>query len=301
MLLVAIARRRAAPGGGDPRALGALQKAIRQSGDRFERLLIAREFVLLGEIAAARTILNEEGVFLGKADLTSVEYVLALQCAKACCKTEERVLLETTAIEAMKRDIGAERLLEATPTFVNRLERNVANGPLGIPLPLSDHASELGLSSWQEMIAAIRRFQFDRQAEQELGLLNAQIRTLSEAGSPAVRLALWGVHLDRFEAHLGLIDRIRPNIADDETPMARDLSLMRPRAQRVAKLWREHLLASEHAQADRQLDANSRILGGRKRIRSTLGPRSRRRRRRTLKTCAGICEAGQRPPGRDRL
>jgi hypothetical protein len=254
LLLLAIARRRAAAGGWDPRALDALHLAQRQSKDRFERLLIARELVAFGDHTNARTILNEEEVFSGKKDMAPIEYVLALQCAKLCARDEEQKLLDAAATESLKRDVAAGRFLRYGKRFLDRLNEYLAGGLLEIALPARPDAPEVQTSDWHEMMTALERFRLDRQGEPELRLLNEKVTDLSGADSPWSRFALWGLHLDRFDAHLQVIDRLRPPVGEDETPMARDLSFVRSRAQQVAQLWRAHLLATEPSHADRQLD-----------------------------------------------
>ena len=253
LLLLAIGRRMAAGGGWDPRTLEILRLAQRQSSDRFERLIIARELVTMGDLASARTILSEEGAFSDTRDFTPIEYVVALQCAKVCGGEEHRKLLEAAAGDALKRDIAAGRFLRYGKHFLERLNKHLSGESLQIALPDRAGAPEAELSSWSELVEAIKRFQSSRQTWQELRLLNEQVEALSRAGSPCSRFALWGLHLDRFDAHLGMIDRLRPAVADDETPMARDLSLVRPRARQAAQLWRAHLLASEPAYAERLL------------------------------------------------
>jgi hypothetical protein len=253
LLLLAIARRKAAGGGWDPRGLEALRRAQRQSTNRFERLVIARELVTFGDLTAARAILSDEGAFSGRGDFTPIEYVVALQCAKVCCGEEQRKLLEASARESLKRDVEAGRFLRHGDRFLKRLNDHLAAGALEIAFARRESVGAPGLSSWHELVQAIERLQSGRQAGQELRLLNDQVEAQLEAGSLFARFALWGLHLDRFDAHLGMIDRLRPTVADYETPMARDLSPVRMRARQVTSLWRAHLLTGDPVDAERLL------------------------------------------------
>lgn len=253
LLLSAIGRRKLSAGGWDPRAIEALRRAQRQSNNRFERLVIAREFVTFGDLAAARSILTEEGAFSGRGDFTPIEFIVALQCAKLCCSEDQRKLLEESARDALRRDAEAGRFIGYGQRFLERLNAHLDAGPLHIAFPGRETPPAHRLSTWLELENAINRFQSVRAAGQELRLLNEQVQALSGTGSPYSRFALWGLHLDRFDAHLGIIDRLRPAVAEYETPMARDSSPSRPRARQVTLFWREYLLTREPAEAERLL------------------------------------------------
>jgi hypothetical protein len=251
LLQLAIARRTATAGGWDPGTLDALDRAQRQSTDRFERLLIARELVLLGELPRARTILREEGVLSDKLDLTAIEYVLALQCAKRCFDEDVRARLVAAAIEALQRDLGAGRFAGDAHRYLDRLKRHLET-PLDIAAPVrARHA--VTDSAWRTLLKELDRLHRERRSEQELRLLNDKVDALSHGSAPFARLALWGLHLDRFDAQLRVIHRLRPTVADDETPLARDLSPVRSRARTLAQLWRSHLLAGDPVEAERRL------------------------------------------------
>jgi hypothetical protein len=252
LLLLAIARRKAAGGGWDPRALEALHEAQRQSTDRFERLLIAKELVHLSDLASARTILAEEHVLSDRRDLTPIEYVLALQCAKPCLEPKEREMLEAAAIEAIRRDADAGHFLRYGHRFASRLKSNIEQR-LEITFPTGGAAPDVETSKWKQLVDQLERLHNEPSGEQELRLLNTKVDELRDTYSPFARLALWGLHLDRFDAQLRMIDRLRPRVADDQTPMARDVSPRRSRAQQLARRWRTYLVESEPAQASRQL------------------------------------------------
>jgi hypothetical protein len=260
LLLLAIARRTATAGGWDPRTLDALERAQRQSKDRFERLVIARELVALGELSRARAILREEDVLSTKLDLTAIEYVLALQCAKLCFDDDERARLAAAAVDALQRDLGAGRFAHHAHLYLERLKRNL-EAPLEIAAPAHTPGADVaGVadSAWRTLTRELDRLQQERRSEQELRLLNDKLDALADDGSPFARLALWGLHLDRFDAQIRLIHRLRPTVADDETPLARDSSPVRTRSRVLAQLWRAHLGASHPDQAERLL---GKILG----------------------------------------
>jgi tetratricopeptide (TPR) repeat protein len=252
-LLLAIARRKAAFGGWDPRVLDNLIRAEHESEDRFERLLIARELVQFGQLAFARAILEEEGVFSIKQDLTAIDYVLALQCAKLCADEARQKLLERAAIKTLQRDVGAGRFCQYGKRFADRLNSNLSQEPLEIAFPTQDEMSKIEASPWRTLVTELDRLGKERQSGQELRLLNEKVDGLSGTGSYFSGFALWGLHLERFNTQLRMIERLRPAVAEDEMPIARDASALRSRARSLARLWRSYLLANEPLQAQSRL------------------------------------------------
>jgi hypothetical protein len=259
LLLLAMARRKAARGW-DPRAAELLEQARPESKDRFERLIIARELVELGEPARARAILEEEGVLGDTSDLTPIEFVVAVRCAKQCASEAERAQLEKAASDALERDVAAGRFVHDAGGFVVRLNTVLEERHVTVPAAASDAAREAEISEWRELTALLARLKDQRHGDQELRLLNERVAAVSGPGSPFSRLALWGLHFDRFDAHMRMVDQLRPTVSDDEVPLARDLTPVRPRAQRLAELWRANLLAKQDVRAIQEFLAEEREL-----------------------------------------
>jgi hypothetical protein len=252
-LRLAIARRRAAVGEWDLLSLRALHRAELQSEDRLERLLIARELALLGQLPQARAILTREGAFSSALDLTPVEYVLALQIAEYCVIAEpERQVLERAAVATLQRDVDAGRFLWSGRRFVERLETSLKRSSK-IPIPAKEQPAEAEASSWQTLVSELARLHREQRADQELRLLNERVEALAAATSPFSHFALWGLHRDRMNVVIRAVDQLHPNVADDQIPMARDLALVRLRAQALAGRWDEFLLATRPSEAEQRL------------------------------------------------
>jgi hypothetical protein len=258
LLLLAIARRKF-NGVGDERALDALRSAERQSTDRFERLLIGRELVRHGDLAGARGILTEEGVLSDPRDLTAIEYVVALEVAAACAGDDERRRLGAAAGAALQADLAAGRVTGARERYLARLNPQLGDAPIAVVLTAEAEPASLEISDHGAFVAELDRLRTARQGEQELRVLTERVDATGPAGSPAARFTLWGLHLDRFDVQLRSIDRLRPTVADDELPLTRDPSPIRPRAAYLAALWRAQLQAAPD-DAERALDRIRTVL-----------------------------------------
>ncbi|HME91736.1 MAG TPA: hypothetical protein VKE49_09950, partial [Myxococcaceae bacterium] len=253
-LCLAIARRRAAVGEWDLRSLEALRRAELQSDDRLERLLIAREFALLGQLPRARAILAEEGVLSKAFDLTPIEYVLALGIAESSVIGEaEREILEQAAVATLHRDIDAGHFPHFGGRFLERLGVSLKR-QLENPFRVKEEPTDSEASPWRTLLSELKRLQGEQRVEQELRLLAEKLEALAAAPSPFSRFALWGLHRDRLNIFIRTIDQLRPTVADDQIPLARDLALVRPRAQSLDHIWSQYLLTTKPSEAEHSLD-----------------------------------------------
>lgn len=251
LLQLAIARRRVGVGAGDPAALDFLHAAQRQSTARLERLLIARELAHFGDLSNARRVLNEERVLSDPRGLTAIEYVLALGTAAACAEDDHRRQLEACAVAALKEDLESGRFASSRDLCVERLNGCVAGAPLELAFERKASRTDGEASEYAELVAELKRLNASRSIEHELGVLNKQVEAMSGQGSPSARFALLGLHLERLDTYKKKIDWLRPVVADDELPLDRDLSPIRPRAKRLAALWRAYFQADSEGAAQR--------------------------------------------------
>ncbi|HEV7266745.1 MAG TPA: hypothetical protein VGN83_17760 [Falsiroseomonas sp.] len=246
LLRLAIARRRAAGGEMDAAALQALRRAEPQSSDRLERLLIAREFAHQGQLTEARSLLAGEGVLAGAQDLTPAEHLLAIDVAGRCSVGDAASqAIAQAAVATLRRDADAGRFLRFGQRFADRLDR-LLDRSLAMP-ELQDAAAQAAegeASSWSAFVAQVER---TAQDDQVLRLLQSKVGSLGAAPSIPEALEIWRLHHERLDALVRAIRRRRPVVPDDRVPLACDDTPTRPRAQRLARLWRRTLLAGDDA------------------------------------------------------
>jgi hypothetical protein len=245
-LRLAITRRKAGGGEADPAALQALRRAEEQSTDRLERLLIAREFASQGQLPEARSLLAAEGVLAGAQDLTPIEHLLAIEVARACGLGDaERLAIEQAAVSMLQRDAGAGRFLRFGQRFADRLGRLLQRTLVLQQAREGDpDAGDTEVSAWSSFVKQVKGTTRD---DEVLHLLQQKVGSLGAAPSIPEALAFWVLHRDRLDTLVRAIRRRRPAVADDRVPLAYDVTPARPRAQRLARLWRRALLAGGEA------------------------------------------------------
>jgi hypothetical protein len=122
-LAIAVARRRSAwfrPNEPDPEGLACLVRAEKEARDRLERLQLAREFFLYGQIQAGRRVLEQEGILVQARDLQPIEFIVAIQCGPWLTQGEFRFLVKE-AVDSLFRSLEAGLDRKYAPRFAQRL------------------------------------------------------------------------------------------------------------------------------------------------------------------------------------
>ncbi|WP_157878082.1 hypothetical protein [Streptomyces torulosus] len=225
-----------------------LDRVLRQSRDRFERLQVAREYDFHGEHQRAQTILEEEGVWATDTDLSHAELTVALQCR---ITPEERRQLGERATRHLATDHEAGRLGTHPHLYAERLCEVLQATDFPIEEALARYRSrprtETPASGWishvEELDAALEDTTVD---------LGAVVTSASSARSFGHRLATIAHLRQKVDDLMLSYGKLTPEIVTDDPPVSRAYDNGdSPRALELSELWWAFLDSGDDRTADR--------------------------------------------------